>query len=291
MVTEALDVSEVQNAVDEAYQEVVSEDRAAQAEEVAHAVDTPEQDPFAQAAEAIRSRPEPQPEVVDKGYLDDRLASFAESIRGDVATAVREATQSPVIEETPDVKAFEAMLYDGPREPTPEEVAHAKAQFVARRNAAQQVGEESESVSDILKSIQSKIDRLENQRVAPQTQGWSPEEVQHITNAINYAAIGAGLNLDYTDQTQISAVLSGVETGENADSVIRKVTANIQRIGSNVNQTSNPAPSVAASIPSLASAPTAQAELAIETRDDFLEAVADGKIAMSEYPRYASLFA
>lgn len=288
MTTEPLEVEQVSGDIDEAYQEVIDED-AAQATEAAQSVDAPAEDPFAQAARKLTNPAPPEPEFVDKGYLDSQLGAFAESIKSEVAEVVA-TLRSPAesIEMTPDVVAFTEMITENVENPDPQEVEDARRRYVALRD--QRAAEPQEQTDrEILQSIQEKVANLEAERSAP-SQGWTPSEEQHIINAINYASAGAGLNINFRDNDQLNAVMHGVAAGESIDSVMRKVFDNVNAIRSRANQTSNPVASSAEPIPSLDSAPTRQTELVIETRDDFLEAVADGRLKISEYPRYASLF-
>lgn len=290
MTTEPFDPGATQDAIDEAYQEVIDETNAAQAEEAAQPVDAPAEDPFAEAARKLVNPTPPEPEYVDKGYLDTQLGAFARSIREDVQSAIESGLNVGVeqVDDTPDVQAFTEIITENVEDPDPAEVEDARRRYVALRNArATQPKEPSDR--EILQKIQAQVDELATTRTAPSS-GWTQQEEQHIINSINYASAGAGLNIDFRDTAQVNAVMHGVDAGESVDSVMRKVYDNIHRIRERATQPSNTAQSSAATIPSLDNTPTRQTELVIETRDDFLEAVADGRLSIGDYPRYASLF-
>lgn len=292
MTTEQFDPGVTQDAIDEAYQEVIDETNAAQATEAAQPVDAPAEDPFAEAARKLTEPKQPEPEYVDRQTLEQSLGAFAKSIREDVSEAIKsglDVGRDREIEITPDVEAFTEIITENVENPDPEEVAAAQRRYVAARNARASQPQ-SETDGEVLRQIRARLDEL-SRPTAPVQSQWSKEEERHIINAINYASAGAGLNIDFRDTAQLNAVMHGVQQGEGVDSVMRKVYDNINNIRDRTRQTiSNPAPSSAATIPSLDSAPTRQTELVIETREDFLEAVADGRVSIGEYPRYAALF-
>lgn len=293
MTTENPYAGLTQDDIDEAIQEAEDEYRHSQAEEVAQPVDPPVEDPFEKAARAIASPAEVVPDAVDKEYLDRQLEYLRNQVSADIASAVTQTQQPQAVEETPDVVALVNMLQsEDPSEPlTPEEVNAAKARFMAFRQQAETQKAE-QSVPEILKEIGDKVSRLEERAAAPpvaQT-GWSQQDENHVVQAINYAAVGTGIKIDYNDPVQMGAVMNGVVAGEPVESAIRKVHANIGQIGSRVNPAMagiQPAPG-ASSIPSLDAIPTSQDEIVIRSEEEFHEAVADGKVSVADYPLYAS---
>lgn len=272
-------------------QEAENELRHSEAEGGLDGQNPPQEDPFSAAARKITSPEESAPDVVDKDYLARQFDYFRQQVSEDVRSAVANSQATPVEEDTPDVEALVNLLYaeDPTEPPTAEEVAAAKARFIAFKQAAVNKQEER-SIPEVLNEIRDKVNRLEQNQAAPQRQqGWNQEDERHVIQAINYAAVGTGLQIDYNDPVQMGAVMSGVIAGEPVEAAIRKIHTNIGQIGSRVNQAPGViSPQGAASIPSLDSIPTSQDEIIIRSEEEFHEKVADGVVSVSDYPYYAS---
>lgn len=288
--------------IDQTVQEAEGAERAEEAAQAADGVQPSGQDAFAQAAVSINASQQPvEPEVVDKNYFEARLADFQESLAERMGSVLKEVAPptNPVasvaappasIEE----QALERMLRESPNV-TEEQIAHWRQQFrIERENL--EIEERKKNEPDRIANIERRVEEIASatRQYAPPRQAavWTAEQVDAINQAIDTLAIANGIVINRQDQTQMNAVINGVQAGENVQSVIQKVASNVGQIKSNLTQPALATPasqalqSGTAAIPQLGAAATTSDTLVFQSEDEIRDAIATNKIDVMEYEKY-----
>lgn len=284
------DVGLSENEILDTIKQEEQETASAEATGDENAQDAPEPDIFQKAAESLTAAPDP--EVVTRSDLDGAFSKFAETMRAEIASMRDSGADVGETSDSVDEAAFEAWLNDGVESTDPSEIARAKAEFRAMKSRLEKENTTNDTITDKIASIEQKIDNLAN-RPQTNTPAWNEADAQHINNSITYLGAAHGLNIDFNNQTQLAAILDGVQPGEDVRSVIQKINTNMDRVKNNTNtnttnQTYDVAESTAATVPSLGGAITTNDNQVFNSIDEIRLAIADGRIDVEDYNKYVA---
>lgn len=252
-----------------------------EAEGIQDPVQPPEEDIYSQAVKALTSEPEPQ--YVDKSYLDSRLGRAIDELKETIDSRLATNVQEPEVETTAfeEEKAVEMMLSEG-TDLTPEELEVAKARYRHFKEQAKK----SEDNPVWREEVNAKLDRLLEQPAPQQhTGGWTEDEVANINNAVAYLTAASGLNFDLTDPQQAGALIQGLTPGEDKETAIRKINDNINAVKSRLTAQQVPEQTIAANVPTMGGAPTSNDTRTFSSREELLVAIEDGEVPISDYER------
>lgn len=240
--------------------------------------------------------------MVDKDYFEARLASFGESLTermGNVFKEVAPPTKpvapadASLTPQSIEEQALERMLRQNPTV-SDDQIAHWRQQFREER-ANLEEEERRRNEPDRIANIERRLEEIavNTQRFAPvQRPGqWSQDEVNAINNAIDTLGVANGIVIDRQNPTHMNAVVAGVQAGENVQSVIQKIGANVRQIQANVAQPVQQDAAQAlqggtAGIPELGTAATSNEGLVFTSEDEIRDAIALNKIDVMDYERY-----
>lgn len=303
MVTERVEVDleelydetpEVEVLDDATIEQTISEEQATndskEAEEDTDSQDASRYDAFKEAAESLSQ--EPQPEVITKADFTNTISQLTQSFRDEIA-ALRNAGMQVSASEPPsaDELALERLLAEGENPATPEEVAATRARLSQHKQAIEKEQNE-QSIPDRLKAIEEGIDAIKKGANAPAgVKQWTDAERTHLTNAVMYLSAAAGLNIDLSNATQVSAVMSGIAPGEDVPTAIQQMQGNIAQIKANFNNesetnTSDATGTVVANVPSMGGAVTTSDARVFNSEEDIKLAIANDEIDLADYNKY-----
>lgn len=279
-------------------QEAQDAERPEEAAEAVDGQDASSQEAFVKAAEAIKANePAPEPQTVDKSYVDAQFANIPNIIRREMENALQVVAPpsqpvAPVAASSPDpdVAALENMLRSGRPDITDDQLAHYRQQYLQQKAAIeeqQKKAQEPDRIAAIEEEIRKIGQTLTNPPRPPSL--WTDEQVQQINQAIDTLALANGMEINRQDPTQMNGVTAGVQAGEDVQSVIQKIGANIGQIKSNyvqatpVNQALQ---TTVAGLPQVAGTASSNDALTFQTEDDIRDAIALNKINYWDYERY-----
>lgn len=303
MVTERIevDLDEIYDEVpegevldDATIQQTISEEQATndskEAEEDTDSQDSSRHDAFKEAADSLSQ--EPEPDVVKRSDFEKAFNNLQNTLKAELAQIKAENANTSTEPKSADELALERLLAEGDNPATPEEVAVTRARLNAYKQQIEKEQNE-QSIPDRLKAIEDGIAAIKSGNTAPPpgVKQWTDSERTHLTNAVMYLSAAAGLNIDLSNATQVSAVMNNIAPGEDVPSAIQQMQNNIAQIKANLGNETQPATNdatntVAADVSSMGGAATTNDTRVFNTEEDIKLAIANDEIDLADYNKY-----